>query len=89
MTESIFIFIFYFSLQHIDALEGKVKNLMSQLEDQSSLHQAALHRENESGQYLQEYKAKVKQLEGTVETADITRDRLRTDKQRVSFVMSK
>ena len=75
---------FFFLFQHVEALEAKIKHLMSQLEGQSNLHHAALRRGKENDQQLDELNAKIKKLEGEVATGDVVRDRLKSDKERVS-----
>ncbi|XP_072032312.1 coiled-coil domain-containing protein 170-like [Amphiura filiformis] len=74
---------------HVEALEAKIKHVMSQLEGQSNLHQAALRRSKESEQLLDELRAKIKQLEGDVATGDVIKTRLKSDKERYMEFLQK
>lgn len=74
-----------FHPQHVDALEGKVRQLSEQLESQANLHQAAIRRAREAEGCFDDYKDRVRTLEGGLASSDALRDNLRTERQKVSF----
>ncbi|XP_030854172.1 coiled-coil domain-containing protein 170 [Strongylocentrotus purpuratus] len=67
---------------HVDALGGKVRQLSEQLESQANLHQAAIRRAREAEGCFDDYKDRVRTLEGGLASSDALRDNLRTERQK-------
>lgn len=62
-----------------------MRQLSEQLESQANLHQAAIRRAREAEGCFDDYKDRVRTLEGGLASSDALRDNLRTERQKVSF----
>ncbi|XP_056419335.1 coiled-coil domain-containing protein 170 [Hyla sarda] len=66
----------------ITQLENKVFKLSEQLQNQSDLHQEALHRARKAEQQLEDLLARLKSAEGELVSGDVMRDNLSYEKQK-------
>ncbi|KAM4040296.1 coiled-coil domain-containing protein 170 [Anomaloglossus baeobatrachus] len=66
----------------VTQLENKVCKMNEQLQNQSDLHQDALHRARKAEQQLQDLLARLKVTEGELVSGDVVRDNLSYEKQK-------
>ena len=72
------------SSQHIELLEQKVSSLTSQLEKQYDVHRSGDQRMKQAEGDIYQLQDRLKRAESELASADMLRDSLRTDKERVS-----
>ena len=72
------------SFQHIDLLEQKVGSLTTQLEKQYNVHRSGDQRLKQAEDGIFEMQDRLKRAESELASADMLRDSLRADKERVS-----
>ena len=71
------------SFQHIDLLEQKVGSLTTQLEKQYNVHRSGDQRLKQAEDGIFEMQERLKRAESELASADMLRDSLRADKERV------